>query len=298
MSNARILGVGESVGECLLAGFALPPVDGVRLDSTIPMSLISLLRSRWCLRSVLALVGLSLWAHCATRTEDPPLPRGVKKEHVSLELAGQSVSATLYHPAKDENSPLVVVAHGFTRSERYMAGWGGHLAFAGFFAVVPTQPSFAHLERNGRVLATVVEKYRSGRRVALMGFSMGGLTTLLATTHTPVDAWVGLDPVDMNGQGQVAAAKLKAPALLLTAEPEAWNRHGNAHALAAAIPRKKQLIRIPGATHLDAEWPTDLLGQLACGFVDEKRQQQFRAKATEFLKKVLLGETKAPENPG
>lgn len=240
------------------------------------------------MRGVLALVLLTVFVHCASRTEAPPLPAGVKKEHTRLDLAGSSVSVTLYHPAKDENAPLVVVAHGFTRSKRYMAGWGGHLAGEGFFVVVPTQPAFADHELNGRVLAALVEKYRAQRRVALMGFSMGGLTTLLATTHTPVDAWVGLDPVDMNGKGKVAAAKLKAPALLLLAEPEAWNRHGNANALAEAIPGEKQLLRIPGATHLDAEWPTDLLGQLACGFVDEKRQQQFREKATEFLKKTLL----------
>lgn len=251
------------------------------------MLLLPLVRSRWFMRSVLSLVVLSIFLHWATRTEAPLPPRGVEKEHVRLELAGQSVSVTVYHPAEDENAPLVVVAHGFTRSKRYMAGWGGHLAGEGFFVIVPTQPAFANHALNGHVLAALVEKYRAQRRVALMGFSMGGLTTLLATTHTPVDAWVGLDPVDMNGKGKVAATKLKAPALLLLAEPEAWNMHGNANALAGAM-REKQLTHIPGATHLDAEWPTDLLGQLACGFVDEKRQQQFREKATEFLKKTLL----------
>jgi dienelactone hydrolase len=248
---------------------------------------------RWLLRTLFSLLLLVVLVHCASRTEPPPLPPGVKKEHIRLDLAGRSVSLTLYRPAKDENAPLVVLAHGFLRSKRYMAGWGGHLAGQGFFVVVPTQPGFADHALNGRVLAASVEKYREKRRVALMGFSMGGLTTLLATTHTPVDAWVGLDPVDMNGKGKVAAAKLKAPALFLLAEPEAWNRHGNANALAEAIPGQKQLTRIPGATHLDAEWPTDLLGQLACGFVNEKRQQQFRAKATEFLKARLINDLEA-----
>lgn len=243
--------------------------------------------SRWLRRTLIALILLVVAGHFARQTELPPLPPGVKKENLSLELAGRSVSVSLYHPAKDENAPLVVVAHGFTRSKRYMAGWGAHLAGEGFFAVVPTQPGFTDHELNGRVLAALVEKYRGHRYVAVMGFSMGGLTTLLATTHTPVDAWVGLDPVDMNGQGKAAAVRLKAPAAFLLAEPEAWNMHGNANGLIDAVPGEKQVFRIPGGTHLDAEWPTDLLGQLACGFVHEKRQQQFRDKATAFLKATL-----------
>ncbi|MBK8092968.1 MAG: alpha/beta fold hydrolase [Verrucomicrobiaceae bacterium] len=243
---------------------------------------------RLLLRILLSQLLLVVLVHCASRTEAPPLPLGVKKAHTQLDLAGHRVSVTLYRPAKDDNAPLVVVAHGFTRSKRYMAGWGGHLAGEGFFVAVPTQPAFADHALNGRVLAALVEKYRDKRRVALMGFSMGGFTTLLATTHTPVDAWVGLDPVDMNGQGKAAAAKLKAPSALLLAEPGPWNKQSNAQAIADAIPGEKEVLLIPGATDLDAEWPTDLLGQLACGFVDEKRQQQFREKATEFLKATLL----------
>lgn len=246
---------------------------------------------RWLRRTLLALILLTVFGHFARQTEAPPLPPGVKMENVSLELAGQIVAVSLYHPVKDENAPLVVVAHGFLRSKRYMAGWGAHLAGEGLLAAVPTQPALADHELNGRVLAALVEKYRAKRRVALMGFSMGGLTTLLATTHTPVDAWVGLDPVDMNGQGKVAAAKLKAPAAFLLAEPEVWNMHGNANGLIEAVPGEKVVFRVPAGTHLDAEWPTDLLGQIACGFVDEKRQQQFRDKATEFLKARL------PEHP-
>jgi dienelactone hydrolase len=242
---------------------------------------------RWLRLTLLTLVLLAVFVHFARQAEAPPLPPGVKKENTTLKLAGQLVSVSLYHPVKDENAPLVVVAHGFLRSRRYMAGWGAHLAGEGFLVAVPTQPGFADHELNGRVLADLVEMYRAKRYVALLGFSMGGLTTLLATTHTPVDAWVGLDPVDMNGQGKVAAAQLKAPAAFLLAEPEAWNMHNNANGLIDAIPGEKQVFRVAGGTHLDAEWPTDLLGQLACGFVDAKRQQQFREKATTFLKAML-----------
>lgn len=253
------------------------------------------LRSRWLIRGVVVLLVLSLFRYCATRTEAPPLPPGVSRQHTELDLAGRSVTVTLYKPAKDENAPLVVVAHGFTRSKRYMAGWGGHLAGQGFLVAVPTQPGFADHELNGRVLAALIEKYREKRRVALMGFSMGGLTTLHATKHTPVDAWVGLDPVDMNGSGRKIAAALKISTAVLRAEPEAWNMQGNATTLIDVLPGSKFAIQVRHGTHLDAEWPTDLLGQLACGFVDPQRQAAFRRYATAFLKAHLMNDTKAAE---
>lgn len=257
------------------------------------MTLRHLLRSRWLIRCVLSLATLYAFMHYATRTLAPPLPPGVKKEHTKLDLAGSSVSVTLYRPAKDDNAPLVVVAHGFTRSKRYMAGWGGHLAGEGFFVAVPTQPGLANHELNGRVLAALVEKYREKRRVALMGFSMGGLTTLLAAAKTPVDAWVGLDPVDMNGKGRLSAAAIKAPAAVLFAEPEAWNMRGNARGLIDALPGQKFALKIAGGTHLDAEWPTDLLGQITCGFVSPQRQELFRRHATTFLKAHLMDDASA-----
>lgn len=208
-------------------------------------------------------------------------------------LVGRSVSVTLYRPAKDERAPLVVVAHGFTRAKRYMAGWGADLAGQGFLVAVPTQPALADHVLNGQVLAALVEALREQRRVALMGFSMGGLTTLLAAKRTSVDAWVGLDPVDMDGSGMKAAAALHVPCAILRAEPEAWNLHGNALALAAVMPELWLSLKVRGATHLDAESPTDLLGQIACGFVEPEQQALFKRYAIAFLKMTLLGDLEA-----
>jgi len=245
---------------------------------------------RRLLMVTLLLLGFAFWA---TRTEAPDLASGVTTEVRVLTLAGRRVSVTLYHPANPESAPLVVVAHGFMRGKRYMAGWGADLAANGFSVAVPTQPALADHPLNGRVLAELVEKLKSKQKVALMGFSMGGLTTLLAAAQTPVDAWIGLDPVDMNGSGKKAAASLTMPCAILRAEPEAWNMHGNANNIIDAIPGSKFSIQIHGATHLDAESPTDLLGQLACGFVDAKRQTQFKHYAIAFLKATLMEDAEA-----
>lgn len=227
------------------------------------------------------------------RTPAPVLAPGVTKEHLRLTLAGQTVSVTLYRPAKDDNAPLVVVAHGFTRAKRYMSGWGAELAAQGFLAVVPTQPALANHQINSSVLAALVEQYREKRRVALVGFSMGGHTTLLAAQKTPVDAWLGLDPVDMDGTAKTIAAQTKIPSAVLCAEPEMWNMKGNAAGLIAALPGPKFTMKVTGSTHLDAEWPPDLIGQIACGFVTPQYQSNFRRYALAFLKATLLHDAEA-----
>ncbi|MEQ1751433.1 MAG: alpha/beta fold hydrolase [Prosthecobacter sp.] len=258
-------------------------------------SFLTFLKRRWVRRLLIAALLLLGFRHWASRTEAPTLAPGVSKEVRHLTLAKSSVCVTLYHPAKDDNAPLVVIAHGFTRSKRYMAGWGAELASQGFLAAVPTQPALADHDLNARALADLVSQLRATRRVALMGHSMGGLTTLLAATKTPVDAWVGLDPVDMNGRAKSAAAKMQIPCAVLRAEPETWNMNGNATAIIAALPGSKFVIQVRGSTHLDAEWPTDLLGQLACGFVDAQHQTVFRRYAVAFLKAKLMNDPTADQ---
>ncbi|MDP1590460.1 MAG: alpha/beta fold hydrolase [Prosthecobacter sp.] len=259
---------------------------------------------RWLPR--LLILGLVLLGsiHWASRTQAPILAAGVTKEVRQLTLAGRGVSVTLYYPADHAAAPLVVVAHGFTRSKRYMAGWGAELAAQGFLAAVPTQPALVNHELNARALAELVTqlrtnvlplKVRCNGKAALMGHSMGGLTTLLAATKTPVDAWIGLDPVDMDGSGAKAAAGLKIPAAVLRAEPEAWNMHGNATTIIDALPPDTFSLQVCGGTHLDAEWPTDLLGQLACGFTDSKRQALFKHYAIAFLKATLMDDAEAAQ---
>lgn len=249
--------------------------------------------ARWSFWLGALLIAFLAFAVFATRTTPPALAPGVTKENRSINLAGRDVAFTLYWPVDRSHAPLVIVAHGFTRSERYMAGWGTALAAEGFIAAVPTQPALADHDLNAQVLATLADHLREHRRVGLMGFSMGGLTTLLASAKTPVDAWAGLDPVDMDGSGAKAASKLRMPCGVLLAEPESWNMHGNARRLLERLKAPRFALKVRGATHLDPESPTDLLGQLACGFADPARHAIFRRYAIAFLKSVLKDDLEA-----
>lgn len=235
-----------------------------------------------------------------TCTTIPDLPAGVVKQSSQVTCGKDSVAVDFYFQKQAAPQPLVVVVHGFSRSKRYMAGWGADLAGHGMIAAVMTQPYWAEHSRNAEVIARLVELGRAGKwpiaargngKVGLVGFSMGGLTTLLAAASLspPVDAWVGLDPVDHAGSGAAKAALVKPPGLALLAEPSPFNAQGNARTMLHDYGGPLQVIKVTGATHCDAESPSDILGQLACGRVDPVRHDRFRAATLEFLDGVFSG---------
>jgi dienelactone hydrolase len=246
----------------------------------------------------LAAGALGLMLGGVTCTTSPKLAAGVVKRSGSVDCEGTAVAVDFYFRADGVKRPGVVVTHGFMRSKRYMAGWGAALAERGMVAAVVTQPYVAKHLRNAKAIEAVVAAGRRQEwpvavdgRMGLMGFSMGGLTTLLAASRMeePVAAWVGLDPVDFEGKGAAVAGRVKAAGLALLAEPAPFNLEGNALSMLADYGGEVTMWKVVGATHCDPESPTDWLGQLACGKVDERRQRLFRETALDFLEGALLG---------
>ena len=245
-----------------------------------------------------AAVALGLMVALVTCTTSPKLAAGVVKRSGTVDSEGTAVAVDFYFRDDGVKRPGVVVTHGFMRSKRYMAGWGAALAERGMVAAVVTQPFLAKHLRNAKALEAVVAAGRRqawpmalNGRMGLMGFSMGGLTTLLAASRMdePVEAWVGLDPVDFDGKGAAVAGRVKVAGLALLAEPAPFNLEGNALSMLADYGGEVTVWRVAGATHCEPESPTDWLGQLACGPVDEKRQRLFGETALDFLEVTLLG---------
>ena len=98
-----------------------------------------------------------------------------------------------------------------------------------------------------------------------MGFSAGGLATLLSAADNPGPwLWVGLDPVDHNGMGARAAPAVTCHAVVLTSEPSACNGHVNTRSRIAALPNASTSVSLRQC-HVDAEWPTDRMAEAICG---------------------------------
>jgi acetyl esterase/lipase len=227
---------------------------------------------------------------------NPSAATKVTRETLRVQLPAGTAGVDVYWPSAATQVPMVIVAHGFSRCRHNMSGWGQHLAQEGFVAVVPDLPTRSDHARNGRFLSELRayllgdESWREHidpARVGLLGFSAGGLSSLLSAAHSPgLAIWVGLDPVDRYGLGVKAATMVQSRAAVLTAEPSACNAHGNARDMISALPRHEH-FRVAGAVHVDAEWPTSWLAELVCGRSTDERRAEFQARATQALKEAF-----------
>lgn len=173
-----------------------------------------------------------------------------------------------YLPTGAARDVLVVVGHGFLRSQRQMTGLARALAASG----LPTVTldfcragvwRTSHV-RNGFDMLRVADALHA-RHVVYVGFSAGGLAALIAARNDPrALGAVTLDLVDADAVGRHAAVGFDRPLIGLVGDPAACNARGNGLAVLAAAPRAR-IERIPGADHCDFESPTDRLCRLLCG---------------------------------
>ncbi len=203
-------------------------------------------------------------------------------------LDGHRVTMDMY-PAAGRPRGAAILSHGFTRSRRTLAGHAQALADAGVLALTPDLPCTFDFRCNARAIAALVGALRAGgsfgepvERIMLVGFSAGGLSSLLAADTPGVVAYVGLDPFDRTLPGEAeplglsAATRLATAALLLRAPPSRCNAQAAAAPWGTAMPALWRDELIAGASHCDFESPTDWMCRLACGDADPARQQRVR----------------------
>jgi len=240
-----------------------------------------LLRPRRLVALLAALVVALSPAAGATATPAP-----VTVEHT---LAGRTVSVDVYRPAGAPRG-AVILSHGFTRSRTTLGGHAAAIAEAGALALTPDLPTTFDFRRNAQGLAELVARLREGgpfgapvQRVVLVGFSAGGLSSLLAAGTPGVVGYVGLDPFDRElrdtggALGRDFAPGLRTEAVLLRAPPSRCNAQAVAAPWGALLPALLQDRVIEGASHCDFESPTDWMCRLACGDTDPQRQAAVRS---------------------
>lgn len=230
---------------------------------------------------------------CSGSSADPQLPdTGTGSETVAygsgdgpwsvteetIEVAGQEVR--LYTPDAPGVLPGVVWSHGFARGPQFHVTAARRAATWGFLVATPVLPEFSDHAANGLFIAdSMLPVVDQGAGVMLVGHSAGGLASLLAASQVPVDAYVGLDPVDASGLGLDAAANV-SNALVLHGEPASCNSDGNAADW--DIPSVWR-VTVSGASHCDFESDTDSGCTLFCGESDSARQALVQEYAVAWL---------------
>ena len=207
-----------------------------------------------------------------------------ERRTIDVPVAAATVAVDV-HLASPGASPRggVVLVHGLMRSRATMAGHADELANQGLVALALDLPTIADGAANAAAIRDVVAMLRAGRfsapvnRVVLVGFSMGGLWSLLAADAPGVAGWVGLDPVDLpDRRGLAAARRLTVPAALVRAPATPCNAYAGASAWAGAFAQPAGDTMIAEATHCDFESPTDGWCRFLCGESDAARERRVR----------------------
>ncbi len=153
------------------------------------------------------------------------------------------------------NAPTVLIAHGFFRSPDNMIEWGNHLATWGVNALVIEMCTLFDHQTNGMVLSEIPSALGISDYLYL-GFSAGGLASLVAGANSSPLGIVTLDPVeDMNGTGSTIG-QINVPVVGVIGEPSDCNSQNNGITLLQSV-GASTILRVTDADHCDFEGPTD-----------------------------------------
>ena len=241
----------------------------------------------------LMLIAVSSVLHASESTPN------IRPHTQAVRINGTSVEVDVYKPIGPQKG-AAILTHGFTRSRTTMGEHAQALAARGVLAITPDMPCTFDFRCNASAITEMVSLLRntttfgsSNQRVMLVGFSAGGLSSLLAADTSGVVGYVGLDPFDRvlsnetERAGITASRKLTTEALILRAPASRCN----ANAVAAPWGTElKSLWRdelIAGASHCDFEAPSDWKCRLACGDTDPARQLQVRQRILDAAARWL-----------
>jgi dienelactone hydrolase len=230
----------------------------------------------------LMLIAVSSVLHASESTPN------IRPQTQVVKINGTSVEVDVYKPIGPQKG-AAILTHGFTRSRTTMGEHAQALAARGVLAITPDMPCTFDFRCNASAITEMVSLLRntttfggSNQRVMLVGFSAGGLSSLLAADTLGVVGFVGLDPFDRvlsnetERAGITASRKLTTEALLLRAPASRCNANAVAAPWGSELKALWRDDLIAGASHCDFEAPSDWKCRWACGDTDPARQLQVR----------------------
>jgi dienelactone hydrolase len=197
-----------------------------------------------------------------------------KRTYTLKSASGCTISYTEFKPSEAEQDTLVVLGHGFFRSQKTQRQLAEHLASWGIWVATMdfcnSRPWNGHHDKNGADMLLVTSAL-GAQKVIYAGFSAGGLAAYIAASlDERTQAYLGLDMVDNFKKGIKAAPQIKAPVYGLVAESSACNAKNNGLDAYLSYANNNNgyspnLLKIHGASHCDFEFPYDGKCAFACG---------------------------------
>ena len=224
--------------------------------------------------------------------QEGPYTASSTSESLSLSSCDSPMNYTQV-VTSEPNAPTVIISHGFLRDSTNMIEWGGHLGSWGFNAIVLDLCNTFDHQRNGEAVAELATTLGLSD-VLYLGFSAGGLASLVAAANSNPLGVMTLDPVDdFGGTGSTLGGQVSSPVLGLIGEPSDCNSQNNSIGLLQTV-GASGVFRVTDADHCDFEAPTNDLcengvaGFGACGnssasISDESIRATIREMATAGL---------------
>lgn len=223
----------------------------------------------------------------------------------AVEIKTLDSSTSVVVPVSGGPSPLIVASHGWSASGNNQLGWAKHFASYGFVVAVPTFPSplSPDTATNAGIIEGLVTKLTgamastygvSPGAFGLEGHSAGGLATTVAAAKLAPAAMVLFDPVDKNGEGKTAYAKLCQPVLAIFAESGSCNVNAEWSGFKGTTKSDVVSFKVQGSTHCDGEnAKRTLCGPFCGGGADPDRQAVYAHYTTAFFLSKLKGDAAA-----
>ena len=183
----------------------------------------------------------------------------------SFRIVEDAQSRTVRYLPEEPFGTAVILAHGFSRSPKRMAGHAAALAERGITTWLPDLYSLMHGKKSrqknvGLLLGLVRDLAGDEFNVILAGHSAGGALSFMAAVEAqeeglPVTALILLDAVPWDETIKAAPRLQPLPLLSMTSESSSMNAWLKVEGLHEAIGFDFVHLHLVGSSHVDPENP-------------------------------------------